>query len=138
MEIPLNASVECSDGVCGRSEYVLINPVNDQMTHLVVKGNSSPNTEYLVPVDSVTETKADTIQLRCSKAELEKMEPFIKTTYIEDKMPARNFDNAGVSMERDGDKLLPALCYFRKDIPDACGAPADSAGGTFGEPRYPR
>jgi hypothetical protein len=98
MEIPLNATVECSDGVYGRSEYVLINPVIDQVTHLVVKKNSSPNTEYLVPVDSVTETKADTIQLRCNKAELEKMEPFIKTTYIEDKMPARNFNNAGVTM----------------------------------------
>ena len=87
MEIPLNAQVECTDGVCGRSVYVLINPVVDQVTHLVVREDSSPNTEYIVPVDVVTATIADTIRLRCSKAELEKMDPFIKTEFIEEKVP---------------------------------------------------
>jgi hypothetical protein len=37
MEIPLNAQVECTDGACGRSEYVLINLVSDNVTHVVVK-----------------------------------------------------------------------------------------------------
>jgi hypothetical protein len=115
MEIPLNATVECSDGVCGRSEYVLINPVIDRVTHLVVKQDSSPNTEYLVPVDSVTETIADTIRLRCSKAELEKMEPFIKTTFIEDSMPTRNFENAGVAkgMGMGTNYYLPYVTFER-------------------------
>jgi len=87
MEIPLNAQVECTDGICGRSVYVLINPVIDQVTHLVVREDSSPNTEYIVPVDIVTETITDTIRLHCSKAELEKMDPFIKTTFVEEKLP---------------------------------------------------
>ena len=87
MEIPLNAQVDCTDGVYGRSVYVLINPVINQVTHLVVKEDSSPNTEYIVPVDVVSETIANTIRLRCSKAELEKMDPFIKTTFIEEKVP---------------------------------------------------
>jgi sporulation protein YlmC with PRC-barrel domain len=90
VDIPLNAQVECTDGVCGRSEYVLINPVIDQVTHLVVKEDSSPNTEYIVPVDSMAETVAGTIHLRCTKAELEKMDPFIKTTFIEEKLPVIN------------------------------------------------
>jgi sporulation protein YlmC with PRC-barrel domain len=96
MEIPLNARVECTDGVCGRSVYVLINPVMDKVTHLVVKEDSSPNTDYIVPVDFVTETIADTIRMRCSKAELEKMDPFIKTTFIEEKVPDRNFGYSGI------------------------------------------
>lgn len=87
MEIPLNAQVECTDGVCGRSAYVLINPVIDEVTHLVVKEDSYLNTEYIVPVEFVGETVAGTIQLRFSKAELVKMNPFIKTTYIEAKVP---------------------------------------------------
>jgi hypothetical protein len=86
MEIPLQAQVECTDGVCGRSAYVLINPVIDQVTHLVVREDSSPNTEYIVPVDVVSETIADTIQLRCSKAELEKMDPFVQTEFVREKM----------------------------------------------------
>jgi hypothetical protein len=95
MEIPLNAQVECTDGVCGRSVYVLINPIVDEVTHLVVKKDSSPNTEYIVPVDVVSKTIVDTIQLRCSKAELEKMDPFVKTTFIEEQVPGRAFGYSG-------------------------------------------
>jgi sporulation protein YlmC with PRC-barrel domain len=91
MEIPLQAQVECTDGVCGRSVYVLINPVIEQVTHLVVSETSSPNTEYIVPVAFVSQTIADTIQLKCSKAELEKMDPFIQTRYIKSYPPDRNF-----------------------------------------------
>ncbi len=87
MQIPLNAQVECTDGVCGRSVFVLIDPVVDQVTNLVVKEDSSPNTEYIVPVELVTETIADTLRLSCSKAELEKMDPFIKTRFIQEKVP---------------------------------------------------
>ena len=86
MQIPLNAQVECTDGVCGRSVFVLIDPIVDQVTNLVVKEDSSPNTEYIVPVEFVTETIADTIRLSCSKAELEKMDPFIKTRFIQEKV----------------------------------------------------
>ena len=90
MEIPLKAQVECTDGVYGRSVYVLINPVIDQVTHVVVKEDSSPNTEYIIPIDFVTKTTADTIRLSCSKTEMEKMDPFIKTKFIEEKVPNRN------------------------------------------------
>ena len=94
MEIPLQAQVECTDGVCGRSIYVLINPVIDQVTHLVVREDSS-NTEYIVPVEVISETIADTIRLRCSKSELEKMDPFIKTTFIEEKVSSRSIGYGG-------------------------------------------
>ena len=89
MQIPLNAQVECTDGVCGRSSFVLINPVVDQVANLVVKEDSSPNTEYIVPVEFVTETIDGTIRLSCSKAELEKMDPFIKTKFIQEQVPDR-------------------------------------------------
>jgi sporulation protein YlmC with PRC-barrel domain len=86
MEIPVQAQVECTNGLCGRSVYVLINPVTDQVTHLVVKEAVS-DTEYIVPVEFVTETIVDTIRLRCSKAKLKKMRRFIKTTFIEEQVP---------------------------------------------------
>lgn len=95
MEIPLNAQVECTDGVCGRSAYVLIDPVIDQVTYMVVKMDESPNNEYIVPVDFISETIVDTIRLRCDKAELKKMAPFIKTTFVEEVVPDRNFRYPG-------------------------------------------
>jgi hypothetical protein len=56
--------------------------VLDHVTHLVVKADLPPNTEYIVPVDFVTETVADTIRLHCSKAQLENMDPFVQTEYV--------------------------------------------------------
>ena len=97
MEIPLNAQVECTDGVCGRSVYVLINPVIDQVTHLVVKEDSFPNTKYIVPVEYVTETIADTIRLRCSKVELEQMDPFVQTEFVQEKVPDYREYRGGMS-----------------------------------------
>lgn len=87
MEIPLQAPVECTDGVYGRSAYVLMNPVAGKVTHLVVRADAWPNTETIVPVEAVAETVADTILLRCSKAELAQMAPFVKTEFIEKQMP---------------------------------------------------
>ena len=116
MEIPLNAQVECTDGVYGRSVYVLINPVIDQVTHFVVKEDSSPKTDYIVPVDFVTETKSDTIRLSCSKAELEKMNPFIKTTFVEDKMPNINFGYMGGMYMRGSYYYLPLVSPERTEL----------------------
>jgi hypothetical protein len=112
MEIPLQAQVECTDGICGRSEYVLINPVSDQVTNLVVKGDSSPNTEYIVPVDFMVETIADTIRLSCSKAELEKMDPFVDTKFVKEMIPDR-YAKSGGGMYGAG-----SYYYLPYDIPD--------------------
>jgi sporulation protein YlmC with PRC-barrel domain len=94
MEIPLQAQVECTDGVCGLSVCVLINPLADEVTSLVVRETSS-NTEYIVPVDMISATIVDTIRLNCNKAELEQMKPFVKTDFIEEKMPVGNISLAG-------------------------------------------
>lgn len=113
MEIPLQAQVACTDGVCGRSEYVLINPVTDQVTNLVVKEDSSPNTEYIVPVDFVVETIADTIRLSCSKAELEKMDPFVETKFVKETVPDRYSGSDG------GMYGMGSYYYLPYDIPDS-------------------
>ena len=95
MEIPLQAQVECTDGICGRSVYVLIDPLIEQVTNLIVRENLPPNTEYVVPVNVISTTIANTIRLRCSKAELEKMKPFVETEFVESRVPIRNVGFAG-------------------------------------------
>ena len=86
MEIPLQAQVACADGVYGHVVYVLVNPVIEQVTHLVVREDAAPHTEYVVPVDVVSTTTADTIGLRCSKVELEKMDRFVQTEFVKEKI----------------------------------------------------
>ena len=93
MEIPVQAQVECTDGHAGQSVYVLINPMSDQVTHLVVKEAVS-KTEYIVPVEFVGETIVNTIQLYCRMAKLKKMQPFVKTTFIEEKIPYTSLGGA--------------------------------------------
>ncbi len=112
MEIPLQAQVECTDGICGRSVYVLIDPLFDQVAHLVVKEDFSPNTEYIVPVGFISATIADTIRLNCSKAELEHMKPFVKTDFVESKIPVRNSGFAG------GMYGIGSYYYMPYDMPE--------------------
>ena len=50
-----------------------------------MREDTSPNTEYIVPLDLVAETVEGTIQLRCSKAELQKLDPFVQTEVIAEK-----------------------------------------------------
>ena len=87
MDIPLNAEVHCVDGVCGRSTYVVVNPVNEQVTHLVVREEWFPHAEYLVPLDLVIESTSDTIRLRCTKEDLVMQEPFTEVEYVEGDLP---------------------------------------------------
>jgi sporulation protein YlmC with PRC-barrel domain len=112
MEIPLQAQVECTDGICGRSVYVLIDPLFDQVAHLVVQEDLSPNTEYIVPVGFISATIADTIRLNCSKAELEQMKPFVKTEFVESKMPVQNVGFAG------GMYGIGSYYYMPYDVPE--------------------
>ncbi len=85
--IPVDAEVRCTDGTCGRSTCVLINPITKKVTHLVVKAAAAPHKEYIVPVDSVVEATTDLIQLRCAGKDLAYMDPFVKTEFIEENQP---------------------------------------------------
>lgn len=87
MEISLNAKVVCTDGEYGSSVYVLINPILEEVTHLVVKADSSPNKETIVPMCAVSANVAGQIQLTCSKAELELMDEFVKTRFVKSRLP---------------------------------------------------
>jgi sporulation protein YlmC with PRC-barrel domain len=87
MDIPVNAEVYCSDGFCGQSTYIIVNPVSQQVTHLVVKEKRAPHAERLVPVNLVTETTHDQVRLGCTQDELARMETFIETEYIREGIP---------------------------------------------------
>ena len=73
MDIPLRVEVRCSDEVCGKSVAIIVDPNTEQVTHIVIQTAGS---DYLVPIDAISESAPDHIQLRWSKAELEAAEPF--------------------------------------------------------------
>lgn len=90
IDISINAKVYCSDGIAGVSTYVIANPINQQMTHLVVKSSLPPFQETLVPMDQVANTTPDQIALKCSLDDLNQMEPFVYGEYLRTKEPGNS------------------------------------------------
>ncbi len=87
MDIPIDADVQCTDGVGGRSTHVVLNPITRRVTHVVVKEDSFPRLERLVPVEMVAETSPDQIRLTCSQQELHRLEAFIETEFLPGEFP---------------------------------------------------
>ncbi len=99
MDLSMNAAIACTDGPCGHSTAIILNPVSDQVTHLVVREPQLLDTERMVPVEFVTESTPALIRLRCTKDELVHLPPFVTTNYLP---PPPNFvpgsDAAGIML----------------------------------------
>jgi hypothetical protein len=82
MDISINAKVNCIDGPCGESEYVVLKPAAEEITHLVVRDNLPQGSEYLVPIHHVVKSMPHHIWLNCSRKKLSKMPIFIKAAFV--------------------------------------------------------
>jgi hypothetical protein len=89
VDIPVDVDVYCTDGLCGQSTHVLINPVRQKVTHVVVKEDEAPHDEHIVPIEMVLETTPDMIMLQCTRDRLSKIAPFVETEYIREKTPGQ-------------------------------------------------
>lgn len=88
MEIPIGAEVHSTDGVYGRTTYVILNPTSEEVTHVVVQRlKKSPRKEYVVPIELITESSPQRIRLRCTDEELDKMNPFAEVEFIRSDIP---------------------------------------------------
>lgn len=87
MDIPLDVKVYCVDGPCGQSKEVILDQKTEEVTHLVVREKEAPHTQFLVPIDLVTETTPHLIRLRCAKGELAELQAFVAAAVIEEKIP---------------------------------------------------
>lgn len=82
-EIPLNVTVVCVDGKCGRSSHVIIEPNSQKVTHFVVDtSNFLEFHKYLVNIDRVVNTTHQSIRLSCTKEELKTMPPFTEMRFL--------------------------------------------------------
>lgn len=87
MEFPLAVKVHCSDGQCGRSTYIILNPVTEQVTHIVVMAKQPSAVEQLVSVKLIANTTAEVILLSCTKEEFLKLESFNQPDFIYTDIP---------------------------------------------------
>ncbi len=87
MDIPIDVEVFCTDGLCGRSTHVVLRPKTEEVTYLVVKEQERPHQEILIPVTAVTATTPDSVNVRYSRDEMAKLQPFIETEYVKVDIP---------------------------------------------------
>ena len=87
MDIPLNAEVYGRDGRIGRSTYIIMNPITQVVTHMVVQDKSKHSIERLVSVKHIPASDSDMIHLDCTGEEVAQMEPFQEVEFIPTTIP---------------------------------------------------
>jgi hypothetical protein len=96
MDIPMNVEVRCAGQSCGKSAALVMNPITEAVTHLVVKEMHQPHAERLVPIDEVIKTTSEIIELRCTAGELATIERFTDVHFIKVKTPRYTSIGAGM------------------------------------------
>lgn len=95
--IPIKTHVECSDGFCGQSTQVVVNPINKKVTHLVVESRHFTGSHTrLVPVGKVAKITQEKITLNCTKADMENMPPFVVANFIQESASGRAYESQDV------------------------------------------
>ena len=70
----IGAHVDATDGRCGRVTRVIVDPVAESLTHLVVQPGHHDELARLVPLDLVVSVEEDLIRLKCTKQQFERLD----------------------------------------------------------------
>ena len=81
VQFTIGSHVRCSDGTRCEVIRVIVNPVDEEITHLVVEPGHKKAKARLVPLDLVDETDGQ-VGLRCDRAEFDKLEPAEETQFM--------------------------------------------------------
>jgi sporulation protein YlmC with PRC-barrel domain len=114
MEIPINAEVSCADGVCGETICVIIDPIGEQITHVVVQESHGEYTEHLVPIGQIADATPHQIRLHCTQVEFAALPNFVERQFKRVPMPFLGYPAERyliwpyVLPDGDGMALMPA------------------------------
>jgi sporulation protein YlmC with PRC-barrel domain len=77
----IGAEANCTDGVCGRLTQVVIDPLDDRVTHLIVEPEHREGLGRLVPIEWVR-GGGEKVDLRCTKSEFDALEHAEETHFL--------------------------------------------------------
>jgi sporulation protein YlmC with PRC-barrel domain len=80
-QFTIGAEVSCADGMCGRLTRVVVDPVAEVVTHLVVEPEHRQGLGRLVPVE-LADATAGGIRLGCTLAEFAKLDSAEETQFV--------------------------------------------------------
>lgn len=87
LNVPMNATVYCRDEICGFTTSVILNPITDALTHIVVKEKDAPHTQRMVSIEQVEESTQEFVRLAFPTNELCLRNPFIEVHYLKNPLP---------------------------------------------------
>ena len=79
--VTIGAAASCTDGDCGKVTRVVVDPIAQAVTHLVVEPKHRSGLGRLVPLD-ITEVASGEVHLRCTRAEFERLDPAEETHFF--------------------------------------------------------
>ncbi len=80
-QFTIGTEASCSDGVVGKLNRVIIDPIAQALTYLVIEPEHRQDLGRLVPLELV-DSAAGEIRLRCTKAEFEELDPAEENQFI--------------------------------------------------------
>jgi uncharacterized protein YrrD len=86
-DLAINAKVYAEESQCGKSVALVVNPVKDEITEVVVQLNGVGKNKVLVPVEHVRRSSKDGIWFDISCDDVQGMPDFLKTEFIETEVP---------------------------------------------------
>ncbi len=82
LELPVDAKVVCTDGDAGWLTDLVVDPASRSVRHIVVRENTGDGREFLVPLDTVSDSSREEVRLGCTRAELMTFPEFTTTHYV--------------------------------------------------------
>ena len=82
MDIPTDVCIVCLDGPFGYLDGIVLNPVTDEVTHVVVIEDKLLGEKRLVPIEEIIESNFRYILLQCTLQELSEFELFADIEFI--------------------------------------------------------
>jgi sporulation protein YlmC with PRC-barrel domain len=80
-QFTIGTEASCSDGAAGKVNRVIVDPLAEKVTHLVIEPEHRHGFGRLVPLDLIDVTAGE-VRLRCTRAEFEKLGPAQETQFI--------------------------------------------------------
>jgi sporulation protein YlmC with PRC-barrel domain len=80
-EFTIGAEASCTDGVCGEVTRVVIDPIAETVTHLVIEPKHRVGLARLVPLDLVDDAAGE-VRLGCTIGEFEQLDPAEETQFV--------------------------------------------------------
>jgi hypothetical protein len=88
MDIRIGAAVQCTDGPGGHITSIILNPITQHVTDVVVHEPGFLGSDVIVPVALMEQATPDTLRLHRSRNELAGMPGFLTTRYL---LPSDDF-----------------------------------------------